>query len=122
MDKDTRRESAGGNLNTNENKIIKNEMFKKINLSKLQFANTFNLPKKNIQIKERRLRNKVNSNNNLNAKRNEYKGRGNINTSTNYECNLTEEKNFSHEVKKNNEETVFRNIIGKLKLGNKFKV
>ena len=119
-DKENRRGSESNNSNTHENKIIKKDLFKKINLSKLQFANTFSQPKKE-EKKDKRLRKKDNSNQRLTSE-NESKpnrGRGYINSSMNNEYNISEERNYSHEVRKN-EKWLKNRIVGKLNLGKNF--
>jgi hypothetical protein len=93
-------------------------LFKKINLSKLQFANTFSLPKKE-EKNDKRLKKRNKSNQRLNSENGSKplpRGRGYINSSTNYEDNITEERNFSHEVTKN-EKWLKNKIAGKLNLG-----
>lgn len=119
--KQNRLESEGSVKNTKKS-LIKKEIFKKINLSKLQFAKTFNFSKKTDVNKEKWLKKERRSNSNLNPKKIDS-GRGYVNTSKNYECNLTEERNFSHEVKKNNKEKpVLKKIMGKLNLTKKFQM
>ena len=94
-------------------------MFKKINLSKFQFANTMNNFPKKDENKDKRLRKREN----MTEKKNPPRGRGYINTSNNYDYNVTEERNYSHEVKNRNEKEkdIRKKMIAKLNIGNKLK-
>ena len=77
-------------------------MVKKINLSKLQFANTFNFTKKtNNNLQKRHFKKIISIERNVKNTEKKFRKKKYLNTSTNIDYKTTEERDFSHEIKKN---------------------